>query len=91
MEEKLTSNSLEQNLSYENTFQQNNFGRRTSNGNISNGYSMDKVINGVIGSNNYAPTYENLVNGSALSINTYDDLNGHPNGQESMKYLFKVL
>jgi hypothetical protein len=88
LKEKLTSNSLDQHFSYENTFQQNNFGKRSSNGNISGSYSIDKAAYGGTGNNNYAPTYENLVNGSALSLN-YDDLNEPSSGQESMKYLFR--
>ncbi len=89
MKEKLTSNSLDQHFSYENTFQQNNFQKRSSNGNISGSYSIDKAAYGDTNNNTYAPTYENLVNGSALSLN-YDDLNEQTSsGQESRKYLFR--
>jgi len=84
LKEKLTSNSLDQHFSYENTFQQNNSQKRSSNGNV----SIDKAAYGGTDNNTYAPTYENLVNGSALSLN-YDDLNEPSSGQESMKYLFR--
>jgi hypothetical protein len=79
-EQQLTSNPSEQHFSYENSFQPNNFEKRSSNGN----YTSD-VYSG-INNNMYAPTYENLINGSSSLIN-YDELNGHliSPGQESMK------
>ncbi len=66
MQEQLKSNSFEQNISYENSYQSTNF----ENGN----YVYD----------NYAPTFDNLMNSSSIN---YDDFTG----QESMiKYLFQL-
>jgi hypothetical protein len=82
LQEPLTSNSLEKNFFYENSFQQNTFDKRSSNGN----YTPDKILYSDVDHSTYAPTFENLINGSSSSIN-YDALNEQLIGRESMKYL----
>ncbi|CAF0975998.1 unnamed protein product [Adineta steineri] len=81
--EKLTSNQLEENFSYENSLDQNIFEKISSQASISGTYTPNNAIYTGTGNSPYSPTFENLVHGNPLLMN-FDELNEHSNIQGNM-------
>ncbi|UJR36575.1 hypothetical protein I4U23_029294 [Adineta vaga] len=82
--DKSTSTLSERKFSYDSPYSPTVFEQRSPRASVTGSYTGEKMLfSDSETTDPYAPTYENLVQGSGLSV-TFDDLNDHSSVQENM-------
>ena len=82
MPEKITSTPSERKFPYDSPYSPAAFEHTSARTSVAGSYTTDKILFNDTETDPYAPTYENLMQGSGLSV-TFDDLNDDSSGQES--------
>ncbi|CAF1299637.1 unnamed protein product [Adineta ricciae] len=81
--EKITSTPSERKFPYDSPYSPAAFEHASPRASVAGSYMTEKMLFSDSETDPYAPTYENLVQGSGLSV-TFDDLNDDSSGQETI-------